>query len=147
MADTNANTPEETYSAWRANDYVIEPIKVAKPFSKFFAGFFLTWAILSFLYAEANWLTSSQADRGVGVGTSAYALVLYGRPIALACISVGFYLASIGDLIVRRLRVSRRDVIAVPIDPQSPSVDVSDDSDLFGRRIAAEIRRRYENRQ
>jgi hypothetical protein len=142
MVDTNLDRPNETYSAWSANDYVLEPVKPAL-FTRLLAALFLIWWILPLLYAETSWTLSPPTDKGVGVGTSAYALVLYARPIALACISFALYLASLGDLIVRQIRVSRRNVFAAA-DNDKQMQDMHNDDDLLGRRIFAEFRRRFE---
>jgi hypothetical protein len=107
--------------------------------SRFFSVVFLTLAVISFIYAELQWQLTSAKDGMIGMGTSAYATVLYARPIALACISAALAIISHGDLIVRNARVSRREAARHSLDVNEPSAR-GDDSDLIGNRVLAKLR-------
>lgn len=91
-----------------AVDLKIEPMGVGGYWLRCISAAFSIWSIIAFIYAEIEWDIKTPKDGGIGVGASAYALVLYARPIALACISAALALLSHGDLIVRWLRVSYR---------------------------------------
>jgi hypothetical protein len=130
-------TGNERHSEWETEEFEITPSgwKVSRVFSVVF----LTLAVISFVYAELQWQLTSAKDGMIGMGTSAYATVLYTRPIALACISAALAIISHGDLTVRNARVSRREVARPVLDINEPSAP-RNDSDLIGNRLLAKLR-------
>jgi hypothetical protein len=106
----------ETYSQWDAYDLVFDVVEKARggSVSRALSWLFLVWAILAFFYAEIDWLTAKPSNGGIGVGASAYVLVLYARPITLAGISIAFAILGRRMAIPDALRLSRRDVFGAP---------------------------------
>lgn len=127
-------------SGWSAHDVVVNTIGIGGKISRFFSIVFATWAILSFFYAELEWQTVRPKDGGIGMGTSTYVLVLYARPIALACISAALAIIAHGGFIVRKLRISHRSVLPSDGSNKRESAHAGDDSDLIGNRFLAKLR-------
>lgn len=100
----------EAFSDWYKVEAAIDPTHKRGGFARVLSGLFAIWAILAFLYAELEWDSVNPKDGMIGVGASAYSIVLFSRAIALACVSAALAILSHGDLILRGLRLSYRSV-------------------------------------
>lgn len=105
---TLAKAVQEQFSDWQIIETSFSHWSYGGEFCRFLAIVFAIWAVLAFLYAEADWDSTSPRDGMIGVGASSFATTHYARAIALAAISAALSVLSSSLLNLRQFRISYR---------------------------------------
>ena len=87
---------QEHFGDWTALDVMAEPgSKAGGAIALVLSIGFAVAAIVTYAYAEGEWLSRMPTSGGIGVGSSAYSTVQFERPIVFAALSAAFAAISI----------------------------------------------------